>query len=161
VPKIEETALPGVGVRLEFVTGDGDRIGVVHHRSGRRELFICDPDDPDTVTTSLDLTDAESHGLAEMLGGSTVVATLTELQQQVEGLAIDWLALEAGSPYVGRVLGDARIRTRTGVSVVAIIRDANHIPAPGPEFSLRDHDTLVVVGTPEGIEQVGSILKVG
>jgi TrkA domain protein len=154
-------SLPGVGIRLEFVTDEGNRVGVVHHRTGRRELFICDADDPDTVMTSLDLTDDESHALAEVLGGSTVVASLADLQRHVEGLAIDKLTLEAGSPYVGRVLGDARIRTRTGVSVVAVIREATHIPAPGPDFALRDHDTLVVVGTAEGIEEVVSILKVG
>ncbi|MCI0545024.1 MAG: cation:proton antiporter regulatory subunit [Actinobacteria bacterium] len=159
--KIEEMSLPGVGVRLEFVTAEGNRVGVVHHRTGRRELFICSPDDPDTVTTRVDLTDEDSHALAEALGASTVVESLTDLQQQVEGLAIDWLTLEPGSPFVGHPLGEARIRTRTGVSVVAVIRDKSHYPAPGPDFTFRDDDTLVVVGTPEGIEAVIGILKAG
>jgi TrkA domain protein len=161
MPKLEETSLPGVGLRLEFVTTEGNRIGVIHHRTGRRELFICSEDDPDTVTTSLDLTDDDSHALAEALGASTVIENLADLQQQVEGLAIDWLTLEAGTPYVGRPLGDARIRTRTGVSVVAVIREAVHFPAPGPEFTFRDDDTLVVVGTTEGIEAVTDLLKAG
>jgi TrkA domain protein len=159
--RIEEVSLPGVGLRLQFVTSDGIRVGVVHHRTGRRELFICDQDDPDTVTTSLDLSDEDSHALAEALGASSVVESLTDLKQQVEGLAIDWLTVEAGTPYVGRTVGDARIRTRTGVSVVAVIRAESPFPAPGPEFSLESGDTLVVVGTPEGIESVVAILKAG
>jgi TrkA domain protein len=161
VTEIKETSLPGVGVRLEFIAEDGSRIGVVHHRAGRRELFVCDPDDPDTVIKTLQLSDDDSHALAEALGVSPVVESLAELQQQVEGLAIDWLTLEAGTPYVGRPLGDARIRTRTGVSVVAVIRDGNHFPAPGPDFPFRHDDTLVVVGTADGIEEVNTILKAG
>jgi TrkA domain protein len=146
---------------MEFTAEDGSRLGVIHHRAGRRELFICEPEDPDTVRTTLLLSDDDSHALAEVLGVSPVVENLIELQQQVEGLAIDWLTIEAGSPYVGRVLGDARIRTRTGVSVVAVIRDQSPYPAPGPDFLLRDDDTLVVVGTAEGVESVITILKAG
>lgn len=159
--KIEETSLPGVGMRHDFTSDDGNRIGVIHHRTGRRELFFCTSEDPDSVTLSVNLTDDDSRALSEALGGSTVVENLTRLQQQIEGLAIDWLAVDPESPYAGRTIGEARIRTRTGVSVVAIIRGDEPFPAPGPEFLVEPSDTLVVVGTPEGINQVGDILMTG
>jgi len=57
VAEIEQTQLPGVGVRYEFTTADGLRIGVVHHRAGRRELFVCTPEDPDSAIVTLDLSD--------------------------------------------------------------------------------------------------------
>lgn len=158
MPEIEETSLPGVGIRHEFVADDGSRVGVVHHRTGRRELYVCAPDDPDAVALNLNLSDDESHALAEALGGSKVIETLTGLQQQIEGLAIDWLAVEAGATQVGKTIGQARIRTRTGVSVVAVIRGDDAVPAPGPEFLVEEDDTLVVVGTPAGITQVQAIL---
>jgi len=161
LPKIEETSLPGVGMRHDFTTEDGNRIGVVHHRSGRRELFFSSPDDPDRVRHSVVLSDEDSHALSEALGGSTVIENLTSLQQQIEGLAIDWLTIHPQSPYSGRTIGDARIRTRTGVSVVAVIRDDQAYPAPGPEFNVESGDTLVVVGTPDGINAVDAILTVG
>lgn len=161
MPKIEETSLPGVGMRHDFTAEDGSRIGVVHHRTGRRELFVCSSEDPDVVTVSLNLSDDDSHALSEALGGSTVIEKLGSLQQQVEGLAIDWLTVDPGTPYAGKTIGDARIRTRTGVSVVAVIRDEQAFPAPGPEFVVDAHDTLVVVGTPEGIKVVGDILTAG
>jgi len=161
VPKIQETSLPGVGMRHDFTAEDGSRIGVVHHRTGRRELFVCSSEDPDAVTVSLNLSDDDSHALSEALGGSTVIENLGSLQQQVEGLAIDWLSVDPGTPYAGKTIGDARIRTRTGVSVVAVIRDEQAFPAPGPEFMVDAEDTLVVVGTPEGIKAVDEILTAG
>lgn len=161
MPEIEETSLPGVGVRHDFTLEEGSRIGVIHHRTGRRELFFCSAEDPDSVAMSVNLSDDDSHALSEALGGSTVVENLTRLQQQIEGLAIDWLAVDPESPYAGRTIGDARIRTRTGVSVVAVIRGDEAFPAPGPQFMVEPSDTLVVVGTPDGINRVADILMAG
>lgn len=161
MPEIEETSLPGVGMRHDFTTEEGSRIGVVHHRTGRRELFFCSAEDPDSVAMSLNLSDEDSHALTEALGGSTVVANLSHLQQQIEGLAIDWLTVAPESPYAGRTIGDARIRTRTGVSVVAVIRGDEASPAPGPDFMIEPSDTLVVVGTSDGINDVADILMTG
>lgn len=158
---IEETPLPGVGLKHEFTAEDGSRVGVIHHRSGRRELFVCPPEDPDSVRISLSLSDDDSHTLADALGGSTVVENLTHLQQSVEGLAIDWLKVQGESPYADGTIGDARIRTRTGVSVVAVIRGVTAHPAPGPEFHVEAGDTLVVVGTTDGIKAVEHILSLG
>ena len=161
MPRIEETSLPGVGLRLDFTAEDGSRIGVVHHRTGRRELFVCTPEDPDVAVVSLNLSDDDSHALSEALGGSTVIENLMDLQQRVEGLAIDWLSVDPETPYASKTIGDARIRTRTGVSVVAVIRGDEAYPAPGPEFHIEASDTLVVVGTPEGINTVREILTAG
>lgn len=159
--KIVETQLPGVGVRYDFVAGTGERLGVIHHRGGRREFFVCDAHDPDAVEVSVDLDDAEAFALAEIMGVSPVVESLTRLQQAVEGLAIDWLQVGELTPYDEGTIGDARIRTRTGVSVVAVIRGEEHFPAPGPDFRIDAGDTLVVVGTPEGIAAARDILATG
>lgn len=161
MPRIEETSLPGVGLRFDFIAEDGGRIGVVHHKTGRKELFVCTAEDPDSAVMTLHLSDEESHALSEALGGATVTESLTDLQQKIEGLAIDWLNVDAGTPYAGKTIGDARIRTRTGVSVVAVIRGDQAYPAPGPGFHVEADDTLVVVGTPKGIKTVDEILTAG
>jgi TrkA domain protein len=142
------------------VTDDGERVGVVHHRGGRREVFVCSAEDPDTARVSLELTDDEAHTLAEVLGVSPVIEAMSQVQQ-VEGLAMDWLPVHANSPYAGKTIGDARIRTRTGVSVVAVIRDTTHFPSPGPDFGFEPGDVVVVVGTAEGIDAVKTILTSG
>jgi len=158
--KIEETKLPGVGVRFDFVTEDGQRVGVVHHRGGRREVFVCPADDPDTAWLALELNDDDAHTMAEVLGVSPVIEAMSQIQQ-VEGLAMDWLPVHPGSPYELKTIGDARIRTRTGVSVVAVIRDTEHFPAPGPDFVFQTGDMVVVVGTADGITAVKTILADG
>jgi TrkA domain protein len=158
--KIEETRLPGVGVRFDFVSEQGQRVGVVHHRGGRREIFIATADDPDTAEMVLDLNDDDARTLVDVLGVSPVIEEISKLQQ-VEGLAIDWLPIHPSSPYSGKTIGDARIRTRTGASVVAVIRGDDPFPAPGPEFVFAPNDLVVVVGTAQGIGAVKSILVDG
>ena len=159
--EVSTTALPGIGIRYEFVAHDGHRIGVVHHRSGVRELVRYEGDDPDTSYDLLRLGPEDSRTLAELLGASQVSRDLAELERDVEGLAIDRLPLPADGPFHGGTIGDTGARTRTGVSIVAVLRgDAAH-PAPGPEFGLLGGDTLVVVGTPRGIEELAILLRSG
>ena len=156
---IQETPLPGVGLRHDFTTGAGRQIGVVTHLTGRRDLLVYDRDDPDACQEVIRLTDEESDALAELLGATRIVGRLGQLQQQVEGLAIDWLPIHPGSPYAHRTIGDTRARTRTGVSIVAVLRDRTAIAAPGPEFQLEPRDTAVVVGTPAGVQALAGILS--
>jgi TrkA domain protein len=159
--EIKEVKLPGLGVRYEFTTQEGKRIGVVSHRSGRKELYFADPNDPDAFKRMLSLTDEDARTLAEMLGGSRIAEELAGLQQRIEGLAIDWLPVREDSPYVGRTIGDARVRTRTGVSIVALLREDQAVPAPGPDTEIASGDYLVVVGTTRGIEEVVGLLHRG
>ena len=158
---VTETPLPGIGIRYEFVTQDGDRVGVVHHRSGIRELVLYERDDPDRSHDLLRLGPEDGRTLAELLGVSQVARELAELEQDVEGLALDRLPLPAASPFHGRTIGDTAARTRTGVSIVAVLRGGEAHPAPGPAFGLLGADTLVVVGTPRGIEELAILLRSG
>lgn len=158
MPEIEETRLPGVGVRHEFVTSGGERLAVLTHRSGRREIAIYDRRDPDACTAVLHLSQDDTRSLAELLGGSQVSEVIGAVQQEVEGLAIDWVTLESESPFAGKTIAEGQFRTRTGASIVAVLRDGATIPAPGPEHAFVDGDVVVAVGTPEGLEQLRSLL---
>jgi TrkA domain protein len=154
---IQETALPGVGLRHDFTTRAGRQLGVVTHRTGRRDLLVYDRDDPDRCQEVIQLTDDEADALAELLGAARLVEHLARLQQ-VEGLAIDWLEIRGGSPYDGGTIGDTQARSRTGVSIVAILRGDRAIPAPSPQERLAAGDTLVVVGTAQGVKALSDLL---
>jgi TrkA domain protein len=158
VKEIKETKLPGVGIRYEFQTDEGVDVEVVSHRSGRREVFLADTEDPDEFQRILSMSADDARTLGDLLGVSRVAEQLSELQRSIEGLVIDWLPLRSDSEFAGRPLGDAKIRTQTGVSVVAIVRGEDALPAPGPEELLKDGDYLVVVGTGRGIEKVVELL---
>lgn len=158
MPDVTETRLPGVGVRHEFTTSAGERVGVLSHRSGRRELVVYDRDDPDAATTLLHLSPADTRTLAELLGATQVSEALAEVQQHLEGLAIDWITLPAGSPFVDATIADGQFRTRTGVSIVAVVRGESTIAAPGPEHRFESGDVVVAIGTPDGLAQLRNLL---
>lgn len=157
MPDVTETRLPGVGVRHEFTTSSGERIAVLSHRTGRREILVYDRDDPDACTTVLHLSADDTRTLAELLGASQVTEAVTAVQQ-IEGLAIDWVTVGASSSAVGSSIGDGRLRTRTGASIVAVVHDGTTVPAPGPEYRFEGGDVLVAVGTPEGLAQLRALL---
>lgn len=156
--EVREIKLPGVGVRLEFDTEAGEQVAVVVHRGGRRELMVYDSDDPDICSTVMHLTPGEARTLSEALGGSTVTEVSRVVEQRIEGLAIDWIEVGAASSFVDRSIADGMFRTRTGVSVVAVIRGTETTPAPGPDFVFTVGDVAVVVGTPAAIDQVRTLL---
>ena len=157
MPEISETALPGVGLRHDFATRAGERVGVVTHRRGRRELLIYDTVDPDACRESLQLTAEESLALAHLLGG--VRTTAARPRQPVDGLAVDWVRVPSHSPFAGRTIAAAGVRSVTGVSIVAVLRQGTAIPSPRPDFALQAADTAVVVGTVEGIEAFVELLE--
>ncbi|MFN2526858.1 MAG: cation:proton antiporter regulatory subunit [Actinomycetota bacterium] len=159
--EIQEVKLPGVGVRYEFETAEGKRIGVISHRTGLREIYVSRPDDPDEFRRVLGLSPDDARTLAELLGATRVAEQLADLQQRIEGLVIDWLPVREDSHYTSRTIGETRLRTRTGVSVVAIVRGEDAVPAPGPEERLQGGDYLVVVGTGRGVEQAVELLRAG
>jgi len=93
--EVFETALPGIGVRHEFVTRAGTRIGVITRRDGRRELVVYDRRDPDSCRDIVELSAEESAGMVELLGGSRVTERLGDLRHDVEGLSIQWITIPA------------------------------------------------------------------
>ena len=155
---IRETKLPGVGVRQNFTTAAGVNVGVLAHHDGRHDVLVYDRDDPDACTTMLHLDEDDTRTLAELLGASRLTEGLGAVQQQIEGLAIEWIALPGSSPAAGTTIGDGMYRTRTGASIVAVIRRGESVPAPGPEFELAGDDTVVAVGTTEGLAALRTLL---
>ena len=155
--EVTETQLPGVGVRHEFSTAAGERLSVLSHQTGRREIAVYDRADPDSCSTVLHLNAADTRNLADLLGGNPVSEAVSAVQQ-LEGVAIDWIRVPSTSPQAGKTIGDGRLRTRTGTSVVAVVRGDTTIPAPGPEVVLGAGDVVVAAGTPEGLRSLRELL---
>jgi TrkA domain protein len=155
---VNETRLPGVGLRHDFTCQSGDRVGLITRHSGRRELLVFDRDDPDNVSDSVAMTPDESSVLAGLLGGTTLVDRFDDLRQHIADLSLDWLPVPETSRFVDQPMGATEMRTRTGVSVIAILRGTTPIPAPGPEVVLHAGDTVVVVGLAQGIDAAADIL---
>ena len=156
--EIFETPLPGIGVRYEFDTEQGRRLGVLVHRDGHRDMLVYCKDDVDSCSETLRLSTNESASMVELLGGTKITERLSDLRHEVQGLSIEWVTVEPGSPLAGKTIGDGRIRTLSGASVVAVLRAGESFPGPGPDFTLLPNDTALVIGSVEGVVKAHKII---
>ena len=78
--RVEQTALPGVGVRHDLITEAGRRIGVITHRTGQRDLVLYAEDDPDASIADIPLTTDEAIALADLLGNPLVLGQLSSVE---------------------------------------------------------------------------------
>ena len=108
--------------------------------------------------TVLVLDDDDAAALSVILGAPQMAATAAAMQQ-LEGLALDWLPVERGSRAAGVSIGEGHYRSRTGASIVAVIRGEQTEPAPGPDFVLAGADVAVAVGTPESLTALRELLQ--
>ncbi len=133
-------------------------MAVIVHRDGRREILAYDAADPDLCHPLVSMSEGDTQTLAEILGVSHVTETVAEIRQEIEGLAIEWVEVPAGSALAGVSLGAGNFRTKTGASIVAVMRGSNPIPAPDANFELLGGDVVVAVGTNEGLTALRSLL---
>jgi TrkA domain protein len=140
---IEE--LPGIGRRYEMTGTNGGRIIVIITHSGRRIVHGLNPSADQA--SAVELTDRQARKLGAILGGAFFKpAVVEELEAVFGNLLIDWVTLEEASPGAGKTIGELQIRRRTGVTIVAIVRDNQAITAPEPTETLRAGDRLLIIG---------------
>jgi TrkA domain protein len=155
-PRLRATPLPGIGVQYDLVTREHRQLSVVAHRDGARTVNVYRADDPDSCAQSLKLTSAEAEALINALKPSHQSASL--LGASGLGLVAERIEVSATSHWNGRVLGDTRMRTETGASIVAVLRHAEAVPSPTPDFRLMGGDIVIVIGTREGVDAAAAIL---
>ncbi|MFV2121183.1 cation:proton antiporter regulatory subunit [Streptomyces sp. Act-28] len=148
------TPLPGVGTQYDFTTEDGRHLSVVVHHDGRRFLGFYRSDDPDACEAAVPLTPEDAPALARLIDPAPVDGIRTDGLD----LVTEHIPVTSRSPHGGRLLGDTRARSRTGASVVAVLRRTSAHPAPGADFRLAIGDVLVVVGTREGVDALAALI---
>lgn len=153
---VEQTPLPGVGLRLDIKTAAGELLGVIVHHGGDRDLLIFDREDPDKCAMTLRLDDEDARALAEMLGASSVTSSSLEARQEIAGMVVDWLRVggHADAAEVSR-LAD----TSPDVTVVAVLHEGHPTPVGTGPLRFERGDTLVVVGTPREIDALAAVAE--
>ncbi len=71
---------------------------------------------------------------------------LDQLLATVRGMEIRWYTLETGSLLVGQTLAEVNLRARTGVSVIALVRDRQMVANPKSHTTFAVGDILGVIG---------------
>lgn len=153
-----QTLLPGVGVRYDAVTRRGTPMSILVGRSGDAEVCTYRRSDPDAVDQRLHLGVDEATAVAEVLGAARLSSRVAELTREIPGLSSARFEILPGSRYDGRQLGDSKARTRTGCSIVAVVRGEQVYAAPGPRTQLRAGDVVVAIGSQPGLADLATIL---
>ena len=159
---VKRVKLPGVGVLHTFVTDGGGKVGVITHRAGSSDLitFSDAEDGSKAVKVALRLDDDEAHTLAELLGGTRITESLTNLDS-IPGLTIDWFHVDYDDHIAGQALGDLGSVGLVGVTVVAVVRGESANPAPDENFKVFPGDTLVAAGSPEKVAKAFNYFRTG
>jgi TrkA domain protein len=144
--EFKETRLPGVGVKYTAKLDAGGRLTVILHNDGTREVYFH-RDHADEPTAVITLDDDEARQLGAILGGAYERPRIVEeLEMALGELTIDWIPVPDDSPGIGHTLRECGFRARTGVTVIAILREPEPISGAQPGDVLQQGDTLVVVG---------------
>ena len=69
-----------------------------------------------------------------------------DLEMALGELQIEWIPVPEDSPWIGHTLAEAGFRARTGVTVIAILREPEPISGAQPSDTIERRDTLVTVG---------------
>ncbi|MFB1065779.1 cation:proton antiporter regulatory subunit [Natrinema sp. H-ect4] len=159
---VYESDLPGVGKKFEVELENGERLVIVTHNTGKREVYLKADGDADSEKM-FEASDRLARKIGTILEGAYFQPVQAE---QVETMLSDdtyleWYGVAEEAEVAGQSLAEANIRERTGVSIVAIQRGETLISPPTPETILEVGDTLVVIGDREDCAQFEKLLGAG
>ena len=144
--ELRETRLPGVGVKYVLPLHGGDRLSIILHNDGKRELYLFRPgdDEPRAVIT---LDDGEARQLGAVIGGAYERPRIVEeLEMALGELQIEWIPVPDTSPWIDKTLAECGFRAKVGVTVIAILREPEPVSGAQPNDVIKQGDTLVTVG---------------
>lgn len=160
---ISESNLPGVGRKFQVETLSGDRLTIVIHDDGRRELYHFERKNLNRPASVLTLSDGEARQIAGIVGGLTYVPkALPTSEVVIEDLVLEWFTVPAGSVCIGKTIRDLQVRTRTGASIVSLI-EPNRASRTNPEADtiLNEGATLILAGDRRSITRLKELLVSG
>ena len=144
---LRETRLPGIGVKYGFRTAQGGRLAVILHNDGQREIYYYRRPDADEPNAVIELHDDEARQLGAIIGGAYERPKIVEdLEMALGELAIEWVPVPDTSPAIGHTLAECAFRAKTGVTIIAILREPEPISGAQPQDTIQQGDTLVTVG---------------
>lgn len=159
---IRESDLPGIGRKYQIEANSGDKLVIVIHDDGRRELYHFEDDDPEQSISQVSLNDEESRQIASIIGGMQYVPkALDSIQMTLDELVIEWCKVESHFKCINKSIKDLQVRQRSGATILAIIEKGKQKINPGPEVQLIADLTLVVAGERQQIKLLNDLLLEG
>jgi TrkA domain protein len=160
---ITEANLPGIGRKFQIETLSGDRLVVVIHDDGRRELYHFSRKQLDRPASVLTLSDGEARQIAGIIGGLTYVPKALAAEEIVlDDLVLEWFSIDPGHYSIGKTIRQLQARTATGASIVSII-EPNRVKRTNPEADtlINEGATLILAGDRGNIRALKQLLERG
>ena len=153
--KIRESELPGIGQKFEIITRNDEKLVIVIHDDGRRELYHFDNEHEDVIS-SVTLNDQEARQMASIIGGMIYKPQALEtIEMSLGDLVIEWFKVEPGSKAIDQTIGDIDIRNNYNVTVIAHSKKGKkQLNNPGPDSIIAAGDTLVISGERKDIKNL-------
>jgi TrkA domain protein len=142
-----ETRLPGIGVKYGFRMSEGGRLAIVLHNDGTREIYFFRHEQDDEPSAVIRLDDDEARQLGAVIGGAYERPKIVEdLEMALGELTIEWVPVPDDSPLIGKTLAECGFRAKTGITVIAMLREPEPVAGAQPSDIVQQGDTLVTVG---------------
>jgi TrkA domain protein len=124
----------------------GAKVTVILHNDGLREIYWFRRGDEEPRAV-IRLDDDEARQLGAVLGGAYERPKIVEdLEMALGDLLIEWIPIPEDSPAIGKTLAELAFRQKTGITIIAILREPEPITGAQPHHVLEPGDTLVTVG---------------
>jgi TrkA domain protein len=144
---LRETRLPGIGTKFTLELASGGRLAVIVHNDGKRELYFFRRTGDDEPRAVIVLDDDEARQLGAVIGGAFERPKIVEeLEMALGELLIEWEPVPDTSPWIGKTLAECGFRAKTGVTIIAILREPEPVSGARPDDVIQRGDTLVTVG---------------
>ncbi|MCL5058700.1 MAG: cation:proton antiporter regulatory subunit [Actinobacteria bacterium] len=143
-----ESDLPGIGRKFQINARSGDKLVIVVHDDGKREIHHFDYNDPEDSISMVTLDDSEARRVGAILGGMVYMPkALESVDVAFDEMKIEWFKVEPGAKAAGKTIGELHIRKRTGAMIIAVIKkEQAKIINPGPDQIIYEGATLVALG---------------
>ena len=93
-----------------------------------------------------------SEGYQMLRVPSLPLVEMNEIAEALSSASTETLLIDENALVVGKTIGDLRLRSRTGVTVIAVARDGHTEINPHPKLTIQAGDVLVLLGSPEQID---------
>lgn len=158
--KIRTAELPGIGKKISFITAEDSKIVLIVHHTGKRDLYFFEDADNDEADFMINLNADETRELgAQLLGAMYQPVDTDKMKMFKHQIIIEWLEIGEKSDLVDSTIGDSRIRTRTGASIIGIVKKDDLIAVPDIDVTLHKGDTLMVVGKKDQIDNLAALCE--
>lgn len=94
-----------------------------------------------------------SEGYQMLRSPSLPHAVVSDIGDALGGASTDTLLVADDSSAVGKAIGELNLRSLTGATIIAVVREGQTEINPGPQLKIEADDVLVLLGDPEQIDR--------